>query len=529
MSSILAKSLRSVRPSALSSVKRYSLQITHRQFSASAMRLEEVQPSSLHTFTEEETMFKQAVSKYANEVLAPRVRSQDENELMDKDILQSLFDHGLMGLEVDADLGGAGASFMSAIITVEELAKVDPSVATVCDVHNTLVNTMLKDYGTQAQKEKYLGPLATTTLGSFCLSEAGSGSDAFALQTKAVKDGNKWILNGSKMWISNSYEADTFLVFANVDPSKGYKGITCFIVEKDWGVQVAKKEKKLGIRASSTCVLSFDNVEVPEENVLGEIGQGYKYAIRILNEGRIGIGAQMIGLAQGAFDAAIPYTFQRKQFGKFIGDFQGMQFQMAQIQTEIEAARLMVYNAARVKESGKPFIMEAAMAKLFAGQVAKRASAMAIEWCGGVGFTRDLPVEKYYRDAMIGQIYEEEDKKNKDEAFHRNETAAGRRGTIPKHPRNYSPAAESPLKFDMERFQKANLNPNVSGSITITDSNGGLNRSFNSNGGLNQPTNSDSGLNRSADITTQQSSTPAKQTLLDDADENLMDEILASF
>ncbi|KAJ3261981.1 hypothetical protein HK103_003824 [Boothiomyces macroporosus] len=390
MSSILAKSLRSIKPSALSSVK-------SRQFSASAMRLEEVTPTSLHTFTEEETMFKQAVSKYATEVLAPRVRSQDE----------------LMGLEVDAELGGAGASFMSAIITVEgrlclilELAKVDPSISTVCDVHNTLVNTMLKDYGTQAQKEKYLGPLATTTLGSFCLSEAGSGSDAFALQTKAVKEGNKWILNGSKMWISNSYEADTFLVFANVDPSKGYKGITCFIVEKDWGVQVAKKEKKLGIRASSTCVLSFDNVEVPEENVLGEIGQGYKYAIRILNEGRIGIGAQMVGLAQGAFDAAIPYTFQRKQFGKFIGDFQGMQFQMAQIQTEIEAARLMVYNAARIKESGKPFIMEAAMAKLFAGQVAKRASAMAIEWCGGVGFTRDLPVEKFYRDAMIGQIYE---------------------------------------------------------------------------------------------------------------------------
>ena len=209
-----------------------------------------------------------------------------------------------------------------------------------------------------------------------------------------------------KMWITNSYEAETFLVFANVDPSKGYKGITCFIVEKGMGVQVAKKEKKLGIRASSTCVLSFDNVEVPEENVLGKIGEGYKYAIGILNEGRIGIAAQMVGTAQGAFDAAVPYTFQRKQFGKLIGDFQGMQFQMAQIHTEIQAARLMTYNAARMKEAGKPFIMEAAMCKLFAGQVAKRATAMAIEWCGGVGFTRDLPVEKFYRDCMIGQIYE---------------------------------------------------------------------------------------------------------------------------
>jgi short/branched chain acyl-CoA dehydrogenase len=217
---------------------------------------------------------------------------------------------------------------------------------------------MFKNHGTEEQKKKYLGPLATSKLGSFCLSEAGSGSDAFALQTKAVKNGNKWVLNGSKMWITNSYEAETFLVFANVDPSKGYKGITCFIVEKDMGVQIAKKEKKLGIRSSSTCVISLDNVEVPEENVLGEVGQGYKYAIQILNEGRIGIAAQMIGLAQGAFDYAVGYTFQRKQFGKLIGDFQGMQFQMAQIHVEIEAARLMTYNAARMKENGQPFIME---------------------------------------------------------------------------------------------------------------------------------------------------------------------------
>jgi alkylation response protein AidB-like acyl-CoA dehydrogenase len=243
-------------------------------------------------------------------------------------------------------------------------------------------------------------------LGSFCLSEAGSGSDAFALQTRAEKQGDYYVLNGTKMWITNSYEAETFLVFANVDPSKGYKGITCFIVEKDMGIEISKKEKKLGIRASSTCVLNFDNVKVPKENILGQVGHGYKYAIGILNEGRIGIAAQMIGLAQGAFDAAIPYTFQRKQFGNFIGDYQGMQFQMAQIQTEIEAARLLTYNAARLKETGKPFIKEAAMCKLYAAQVAKKASAMAIEWTGGVGFTRDLTLEKFYRDAMVGQIYE---------------------------------------------------------------------------------------------------------------------------
>ncbi|KAI8897048.1 mitochondrial acyl-CoA dehydrogenase [Globomyces pollinis-pini] len=397
--SLLAKSIRALRP---------ALARSARPFASSSLLREGFQGQipDLHTLTEEEQMFKDAVTKFSTEVLAPRVRDQDENELADPEIIKALFDNGLMGLEVSADLGGAEASFMAAILTIEEMSKVDPSIAVICDVHNTLVNTMLKDYGTQEQKEKYLAPLATSKLGSFCLSEAGSGSDAFALKSRATKDGNKWILNGSKMWITNSYEAETFLIFANVDPSKGYKGITCFIVEKDMGVKIAKKEKKLGIRSSSTCVISFDDIEVPEENVLGEIGQGYKYAIRILNEGRIGIAAQMIGLAQGAVDSALPYTFQRKQFGQLIGDFQGMQFQMAQIQTEIEAARLMTYNAARLKEQGKPFIMEAAMCKLYAGQVAKRASAMAIEWCGGVGFTRDLPVEKYYRDCMIGQIYE---------------------------------------------------------------------------------------------------------------------------
>ncbi|KAJ3308866.1 hypothetical protein HDV04_000746 [Boothiomyces sp. JEL0838] len=373
-----------------------------RLFSSSSI----ARTTSLHHLTPEETMFKEAVAKFAKDVISPRVREMDEKEMLDKTVLQGLFDNGLMGLEVPSQYGGSEASFMSAILVIEQLAKVDPAVATLCDVHNTVVNTVVRMYGTEAQKEKYLAPLATEKVGSFCLSEAGAGSDAFALQTRATKSGNKWILNGTKMWISNSYEADIFLVFATVDPSLGYKGITCFIVEKDWGVQVAKKEQKLGIRSSSTCVLSFDNVEVPEENVLGEIGKGYKYAIGILNEGRIGIGALMTGLAQGAVDSAIPYTFQRKQFGQFIGDFQGMQFQLAQVQTEIEAARLMTYNAARLKEEGKPFVMEAAMCKLYAAQVAKKAAALAIEWTGGVGFTRDLILEKYYRDVMVGQIYE---------------------------------------------------------------------------------------------------------------------------
>ncbi|KAJ2362159.1 hypothetical protein IW150_007074, partial [Coemansia sp. RSA 2607] len=243
-------------------------------------------------------------------------------------------------------------------------------------------------------------------LGCFCLSEAASGSDAFALQTRATKDGDHYVINGSKMWITNSAEADIFLVFANVDPSKGYKGITCFVVERDMGVVIAKKEKKLGIRASSTCQLSFDDVRVPAANVLGEVGKGYKIAIEILNEGRIGIAAQMLGIAQGAFDVALPYLFQRKQFGQFIGDFQAMQHQYAQIAVDIEAARLLTYNAARLKEEGKPFIKEAAMAKLYASQVAERASSKAVEWMGGVGFTRDVPAEKFYRDCKIGAIYE---------------------------------------------------------------------------------------------------------------------------
>ncbi|KAJ3113923.1 hypothetical protein HDU96_002765 [Phlyctochytrium bullatum] len=354
---------------------------------------------SLHTFTDEEKMLRESVAKFANEVVRPKVREMDEKELLDKSVLQGLFDQGLMGIETDTEYNGAGTSFTAAIVVVEgmspvwqfnlypELAKIDPSVSVVCDVQNTLVNTLFRKYGTEEQKQKYLTKLATDT-------------------TRAEKQGDYYVINGSKMWITNSYEADIFLVFANVDPSKGYKGITCFIVEKDMGVKVAKKEIKLGIRASSTCSLSFDEIKVPAANVLGEVGKGYKYAIEILNEGRIGIAAQMLGLAQGVFDETLPYMFQRKQFGTLIGDFQGMQFQYAQIAMEIEAARLLTYNAARLKEQGKDFVKEAAMAKLYTSQVAERASSKAIEWLGGVGFTREFPVEKYFRDSRIGAIYE---------------------------------------------------------------------------------------------------------------------------
>lgn len=335
-----------------------------------------------------------------------------------------------MGIEADTKYGGSGSGFTSAIIAIEgafiyfeselhfeiarklitsyliELAKVDPSVSILCDVQNTLVNNLFINYASEAQREQYLTRLVEDTIGCFCLSEAASGTDAFALQTRAEKKGDYYVLNGSKLWITNSYEADIFVVFANVDPSKGYKGITAFIVERDMGVKINKKESKLGIRASSTCGLSFDDVKVPAKNVLGEVGKGYKVAIGTLNEGRIGIAAQMIGLSQGVFNQTLPYLFQRKQFGEFIGDFQGMQHQYGQIATEIEAARLLTYNAARLKEQGKDFVKEAAMAKLFSSQVAEKTASKCIEWMGGVAFTREYPIEKFYRDCKIGAIYE---------------------------------------------------------------------------------------------------------------------------
>ncbi|KAF7433601.1 hypothetical protein PC9H_005562 [Pleurotus ostreatus] len=374
--------------------------------STSLVRSDAPTVTSLDTFTEEEVMLRDAVQKFATEVVGPKVRDMDENEMMDPSVISGLFEQGLMGIETSADHGGAESSFTSAIIAIEELAKVDPSVSVLCDVHNTLVNTVFRKYGSKEQQDKFLPLLAESKLGSFCLSEPASGSDAFALQTRATKDGDNWIINGSKMWITNSYEAEVFLIFANVDPSKGYKGITCFIATKDMGIQIAKKEQKLGIRASSTCTLNFDDMKIPAENVLGGEGKGYKIAIEILNEGRIGIAAQMLGLAQGAFNKAVPYTYERKQFGQPVGTFQGMQFQIAQAAIEIETARLLTYNAARRKEEGRSFTKEAAMAKYWASVVAQRVSGQAIEWAGGVGFTRETGIEKYWRDSKIGAIYE---------------------------------------------------------------------------------------------------------------------------
>ncbi|KAF7731252.1 hypothetical protein EC973_000668 [Apophysomyces ossiformis] len=378
----------------------------HYALSYSVPSVTEATPTSLHSFTEEELMLKDTVAKFAREVVAPRVQAMDDKEEMDKDIIDAMFENGLMGLETEAELGGAECSFTGAILAVEELAKVDPSISALCDIHNTLTNTMIRKWGNKEQKEKYLSRLATDTVGSFCISEAGAGSDAFALQTRAEDKGDHYLLNGGKMWISNSGEADIFVVFANVDPSKGYKGITAFIVEKEWGVEIAKKEKKLGIRASSTCVLNFDDVKIPKENVLGKVGDGYKYAIDSLNEGRIGIAAQMIGAAQGAYDIALPYIMERKQFGKAIGEFQAMQHQFAQVAVEIEAAKLLTYNAARLKEEGRGFVMEAAMAKFLAAKVAEKATSYAVEWMGGNGFVRETGVEKFYRDSKIGSIYE---------------------------------------------------------------------------------------------------------------------------
>ncbi|XP_061563727.1 short/branched chain specific acyl-CoA dehydrogenase, mitochondrial [Cololabis saira] len=361
----------------------------------------------LQTYSEEESMMRDAVKKYAQERIAPFVSKMDETSAMDEEVIKSLFEQGLMGIEIDPEYGGTGSTFFSSILVIEELAKVDPSVAVLCDIQNTLINTLFVKLGNPAQKEKYLSRLSTDMIGSFCLSEAESGSDAFALKTRAEKHKDYYVINGSKMWISNAEHAGVFLVMANVDPSAGYRGITCFIVDRNTeGLEICKKENKLGLRASSTCPLNLDNVKVPEKNILGEIGQGYKYAIGMLNEGRIGIAAQMVGLAQGCFDNTVPYTRQRVQFGKRIFDFQGMQHQIAHVATQIEAARLLTYNAARLKEAGRPFIKEACMAKYFSAELATLTTSKCIEWMGGVGFTKDYPIEKYYRDCKIGTIYE---------------------------------------------------------------------------------------------------------------------------
>merc|ERR1719221_809046 len=331
----------------------------------------------------------------------------DQAGVMDPEVVSALFEHGLMGIEAPAELGGVGLGFTAACLAVEEVAMVDPAVAVLMDIHNTLLITMMNRYATQEQKENYLTRLATDTVGSFCLSEPGAGSDAFALKTRAKRDGDDWIIEGNKCWISNAKEAGLFFVFANADPDKGHRGITTFVVERDNpGMTIGKKEDKLGIRASSTCELNFDGCRVPASAMVGELGQGYKIAIGLLNEGRIGIGAQMVGLARGAFHYALKYMVTRKQFGKSIADFQGMQFQFARAKMEIEAARVLVYNAARMKENGEPFVMEAAMAKLKASEVAQDVASQCIDWLGGVGFTKEFMAEKYYRDAKIGTIYE---------------------------------------------------------------------------------------------------------------------------
>jgi alkylation response protein AidB-like acyl-CoA dehydrogenase len=361
----------------------------------------------LTLFSDEENMFREAVQGFVDDQVRPRVQAMERAGKIDDALIPKLFELGLMGIEVPERYGGAGGTLTMVTIAVEEISRADASTAILCDVQNTLVNYPIARYGNDEQRERYLSRLTTDTAGAYALSEPGSGSDAFGMATRAEQRGDRWILTGRKMWITNGAEAQIYVVFANANPSQGYKGITAFIVERGFtGFSVGKKEDKLGIRASSTTELILDACEVPVENVLGPVGQGYKVAIETLNEGRIGIGAQMIGVARGALDATIAYVQERRQFGKSISDFQAVQFQLAQAATELEAARLMVYNAARLKDAGTPFTREAAMAKLYSSQVAERVTSLCVELFGGYGYTKDFPVEKFYRDAKIGTIYE---------------------------------------------------------------------------------------------------------------------------
>jgi alkylation response protein AidB-like acyl-CoA dehydrogenase len=361
----------------------------------------------LTVFSDEEQLFREAVSGFANDEVRPRVQAMERASKIDADLLPKYFELGLMGIEVPEQFGGAGGSLTMVAIAVEEISKIDASAAIVCDVQNTLVNYPIVRYGSDDQRARYLPRLVGDTVGAYALSEPGSGSDAFGLATRAEKHGDRYVLTGRKMWITNGAEAQVYVVFANANPAAGYKGITAFIVERGCaGFAVGKKEDKLGIRASSTTELILDGCEVPEENVLGPVGQGYKIAIETLNEGRIGIGAQMIGVAGGALGAALDYTRERKQFGKALSDFQAVQFQLAQAATDLEAARLMVYNAARLKDAGHDIAKEGAMAKLFSSQVCERVTSLCVELLGGYGYTKDYPVEKFYRDAKIGTIYE---------------------------------------------------------------------------------------------------------------------------
>jgi alkylation response protein AidB-like acyl-CoA dehydrogenase len=361
----------------------------------------------LTKLTEDEQMLKEAAADFADTVIQPKVQEMEEAAKLDPDLIKQFFEMGLMGIEIPEKYQGGGGTFMMSIVAIEQISRVDASVGVFMDVQNTLVNNAFLRWGSDEVKERFLSQLATEKVGAYCLSEAGSGSDAFALKCSAEEDGDAYVLNGTKLWITNANEADIFLVFATIDPGAGYKGITAFIVERGMdGFSVSKKENKLGIRASSTCEILLEDVRVPKENILGEVGKGYKVAIETLNEGRIGIGAQMIGIAQASLDAALSYTQERKQFGQATSDFQGVQFQLARMATELEMARLLVYNAARLKENDQPFLKEAAMAKYYSAEVAENLSSMAVDLFGGYGYVKEYPVEKYFRDSKIGKIYE---------------------------------------------------------------------------------------------------------------------------
>lgn len=363
--------------------------------------------SPLTDLTEDEQMLKEAARDFAESSIRPKVEEMDEKMKLDPDLIREFFEMGLMGIEIPEKYEGGGGSFFMSIVAIEQISRVDGSAGVFMDVQNTLVNNAILRWGNEKLKEQYLPQLANEKVGAYCLSEAGSGSDAFALKCDAREDGDDYILNGAKLWITNAAEAEIYLVFANADPDAGYKGITAFIVERDFdGFSVAGKENKLGIRASSTCEILLEDCRVPRANVLGEVGKGYKVAMETLNEGRIGIGAQMVGIAQGAFDAALDYTQERQQFGKSVSNFQGVQFQLAKMATNIETARLMVYNAARKKEKGQNFQREAAMAKYHSSEVAESVTSLAVDLYGGYGYVKEYPVEKYYRDSKIGKIYE---------------------------------------------------------------------------------------------------------------------------
>ncbi len=361
----------------------------------------------LTQLTEDEKMLADAAEEFAENVLKPKVNEMEEQARLDPDIIEAFFDMGFMGIEVPSEYEGGDGTFFMSILAIEQISKVDASASVFMDVQNTLVNNAFLRFGSEPLKAKYLPELATQKVGAYCLSEAESGSDAFSLKTRAEEAGDEYVLNGSKMWITNAKEAEVFVIFANLDPSQGYKGITAFVAERDMeGLTVSKKEDKLGIRASSTAEVLLENCRIPKENRLGEVGKGYRVAMEVLNEGRIGIGAQMVGIAEGAFEAAKAYTSERKQFGRAISDFQAVQFQLARMATDIETARLMVYNAARKKEAGEDFKKDSAMAKYYASEVAERVTSQAVELFGGYGYVKEYPVEKFYRDAKIGKIYE---------------------------------------------------------------------------------------------------------------------------